>query len=95
MIKITFYLYKKLLFIDVDLYSSLKTCLQFIWSRLASGCYFFSHEAQDVPFTSLFFNKQWWQTHLVSKAPCFVGVDMGLLLGIGEGSSIGYTKKIS
>lgn len=82
-------------FIDVDLYASLETCLRYLWPHLAEGCYFFSHEAQDMPFTSLFFNEQWWQKNLATKAPGFIGAGTGLPLGVGEGSSIGYTKKIS
>ncbi len=82
-----------LAFIDVDLYKSLEECLENIWPRLMDGAYLFSHEAQDLTYTSLFFDKQWWHKNLNCEPPGFVGAGAGLPLGIGEGSGLGYAVK--
>ena len=81
------------IFLDVDLNASLATCLRFLWPRLQEQCFLFSHEAQDMAFVSLFFDHAWWQNELKTEAPGFIGAGTGLPLGIGKGSSIGYTKK--
>lgn len=82
-----------LIFLDVDLIASLKTCLRFLWHCLVPGCPLFSHEAQDLDFISLFFDKEWWRNELGVHAPFFVGAGTGLPLAIGKGSSLGYTEK--
>lgn len=82
------------IFLDVDLNESLKTCLRFLWPLLKEKCLLFSHEAQDMAFISLFFDDGWWQHELGMRAPSFIGAGTGLPLGIGKGSSIGYTEKI-
>lgn len=81
------------IFLDVDLAASLKTCLRFLWHCLVPGCPLFSHEAQDLNFISLFFDKEWWRNELGVHAPFFVGAGTGLPLAIGKGSSLGYTEK--
>lgn len=82
-----------LAFVDVDLHKSLEECLISLWPRLLSGAYFFSHEAQDLALTSLFFDKEWWRENLNSEPPGLVGAGSGLPLAIGEGSSLGYAVK--
>ena len=82
-----------LAFLDVDLNSSLKTCLIHIWPKLQEGSYLFSHEAMDTNFVSHFFDKKWWEINLRYKAPGFIGAGTGLPLKIHTGSSIGYTIK--
>ena len=86
---------KKLVFVflDVDLNDSLKTCCKYLWVGLEGGCFLFSHEAQDLAFVSHFFNQAWWQEHLKTDAPGFIGAGTGLPLGIAYGSAIGYTVK--
>jgi len=80
-------------FLDVDLISSLKTCLIEMWPRLQGGCKLFSHEAQDLAFVSLFFDKEWWQNNLKSPPPGFIGAGTGLPLAVRLGCSLGYTFK--
>jgi O-methyltransferase len=82
-----------LAFIDVDLYKSLEECLEYLWPRLTNGAYLFSHEAQDIPYISLFFDTRWWEKKLNCACPGFVGAGVGLPLGIGEGSNLGYAVK--
>jgi len=82
-----------LAFLDVDLHKSLKECLTSLWPRLVNGSYLFSHEAQDIAFTFLFFDKKWWEENLKCEPPGFVGAGTGLPSGIGEGSGLGYAVK--
>ncbi len=81
------------IFLDVDLSSSLEDCLKNLWPLFEKNCLLFSHEAQDLPYISLFFNATWWQDNLGTYAPGFVGAGTGLPLGIAEGFSLGYTVK--
>ena len=37
-----------LVFLDVDLRSSLETCVRYLWPLLQDECYLFTHEAQDT-----------------------------------------------
>ncbi|MHC4743636.1 MAG: TylF/MycF/NovP-related O-methyltransferase [Planctomycetota bacterium] len=82
-----------LAFVDVDLHKSLEECLIALWPRLVNEAYLFTHEAQDLPYTAFFFDTEWWQEHIRSKAPGLVGAGSGLPLGIGEGSGLGYAMK--
>ena len=82
-----------LVFLDVDLYKSLRECLTSLWPGLVNGCYLFTHEAQDMAFVSIFFDRQWWQENLNCQPPGLVGAGSGLPLGIGEGSGLGYAVK--
>jgi len=82
-----------LAFVDVDLHKSLEECLSSLWPRLINGAYLFSHEAQDLSYTSLFFDKKWWQENLNCDPPGLVGAGTGLPLGVGEGSGLGYAVK--
>jgi hypothetical protein len=82
-----------LAFVDVDLHKSLKECITSLWPRLVKGAHFFSHEANDMAYTSLFFDKEWWKENLDCSPPGLVGSGTGLPLGIAEGSGLGYAIK--
>ena len=84
------------IFLDVDLVDSVKTCLKYLWPKLANNCYLFTHEAHHAEIASLFFDKTWWQKNLKTSAPGLVGAGSGLGLVPEAGafkSSIGYTVK--
>jgi hypothetical protein len=81
------------IFLDVDLHASLRTCLTQLWPRLQEGGYLYTHEAQQLDFAGLFFDRQWWADNLKCPPPGLVGCGCGLPTGIGEGSAIGYTVK--
>jgi O-methyltransferase len=81
------------IFLDVDLHASLRTCLTQLWPRLQEGGYLYTHEAQQLDFASLFFDKHWWKETLGAPAPGLVGCGCGLPTGIAAGSAIGYTIK--
>jgi len=83
-------------FEDVDLRSSLETCLIHLWPLLQPGCYFFSHEAHHMEIASVFFDHEFWHAKLNSQAPGLVGAGGGLGLNPSPGafrSDLGYSIK--
>jgi O-methyltransferase len=90
--------HKKLVFafLDVDLKSSLETCLNYLWPQLQDGGYIFTHEAPHMEIASVFFSEPWWEAHIRAKAPGLVGAGTGLGLLPATGgfrSDLGYTVK--
>jgi hypothetical protein len=85
-----------LIFLDVDLIDSLKTCFRFLWPLLQDGCYLFTHEAHHMEIAAVFFEEGWWRSNLQCPAPGLIGAGTGLgLLPLsgGFGSALGYTIK--
>jgi len=83
-------------FLDVDLRTSLETCLKNLWPLLQDGCYLFTHEAMHMEIASLFFDKEWWVKNLKSGFPGLIGAGSGLGLVPQKGafkSAIGFTIK--
>ena len=81
-------------FLDVDLHDSLRTCLLNLWPRLEDGAYLFTHEAQQLPFASIFFDKAWWNANLQCNPPGLVGAGCGLPTGPATGSGLGFAVKL-
>ena len=52
-----------LTFCDVDLVTSLRTCLEYLWPLLGDNCPFFTHEANHVPIAALFYSERLWGEH--------------------------------
>jgi macrocin-O-methyltransferase TylF-like protien len=85
-----------LIFLDVDLVESLKTCCRYLWPLLQEGCYLFTHEAHHSEIAALFFEEQWWQSNIGCKAPGLIGAGTGLGLLPSSGgfsSALGYAIK--
>ncbi len=85
-----------LVFLDVDLTISLKTCLACLWPQLGEGCYLFTHEAQDREIVDVFFDRDWWRLRFRTEPPGLVGAGTGLgLIPFPGGfkSNLGYTLK--
>jgi O-methyltransferase len=85
-----------LIFLDVDLVESLKTCFKHLWPLLQDGCYLFTHEARHTEIAALFFEEGWWQSNMRCKAPGLIGAGTGLGLLPSPGgfhSALGYTVK--
>src|SRR4029077_15146937 len=78
---------------DVDLRTSLQTCLHYLWPLLSPDGVLFSHEAHHLEVASLFYDPALWR----GAAPGFVGGGSGLgLLPMADGSfgsCLGYTVK--
>ena len=85
-----------LVFVDVDLVDSLRTCMKYLWPQLADGCRLFTHEAAHAEMAAQFFDQQWWRTNLDCDAPGLVGAGTGLGLQPAAGgfrSDLGYAVK--
>ena len=83
-------------FVDVDLRSSLETCIKAIWPLLAQGGALFVHEARHKVVSSFFYDEAWWREHLDAAPPGLVGAGSGLGLEPVAGgwiSSLGYAIK--
>jgi O-methyltransferase len=58
--------------------------------------FLFSHEAQHLEISALFFDESWWRLSVGSKAPGLIGAGTGLGLVPapgGFGSGLGYAVK--
>ena len=87
-----------LIFLDVDLTISLKTCLEYLWTQLHEDCYLFTHEARDREIVDVFFDCDWWRRTLRTDPPGLIGAGTGLgLIPFPGGfkSSLAYTVKES
>jgi len=85
-----------LVFADVDLTTSLETCIRYLWPLLQNGCYLFTHEAQHLEISSLFFDRPWWRTNLKCDAPGLIGAGTGIGLlpeSGGYSSDLGFAIK--
>jgi hypothetical protein len=83
-------------FLDVDLVSSLKTCLKHLWPLLCDGGYVFTHEARHLEMSALFFDHAWWRSNIRCEAPGLIGAGSGLGLlpsGTGFRSDLAYAVK--
>ena len=84
-------------FCDVDLRTSLETCVQFLWPLLGNRQYLFTHEANHMEIAGLFFDPAWWKEHLKTPPPGLVGGGSGLGLYVSDQgffrSSIGFAMK--
>jgi O-methyltransferase len=86
-----------LVFCDVDLADSLRTCLKWLWPRLVDGGVLFTHEATQREIFSIFSDQEWWYRELNCEPPGLVGGGSGIGLYPTHrgyyGSCLGYTVK--
>lgn len=80
------------IFADVDLLSSTKDVLRFLWPYLKDDGYFFTDDAANLTLNKIWFDDIWWKKNLDQEAPGFIGVGCGLPIG-GNFSSVGYSIK--
>jgi hypothetical protein len=66
-----------LVFLDVDLVESARTCLLHLWPRLCDGGQFFTHEASSITFLRGLTDPAWWQTHFRRCPPLLLGAGFG------------------
>jgi O-methyltransferase len=84
-------------YLDVDLATSEKQCLRYLWPLLVPGAFVFTDEAHHLEIAELFFDRQWWENEMHRPPPGLVGAGSGLGLFLHEGgfrSSIGYTVNL-
>jgi hypothetical protein len=75
---------------DVDLVSSTRDCLKYIWPLLVESGEIITDDAGDLDVVKIFFDDPWWAQNLQTVSPGFVGSGSGLLPCY---PSLGYTKK--
>jgi hypothetical protein len=83
-------------FVDVDLCSSLETCVRAIWPLLVDGGALFVHEARHQEISSFFYDESWWRENLDARSPGLIGAGTGLGLDPAAGgwtSQLGYAVK--
>ncbi|MDH3582998.1 MAG: TylF/MycF family methyltransferase, partial [Phycisphaerae bacterium] len=83
-----------MVFLDVDLTESLKSCLTNLWPQMEQGAPLYTHEACQLKYVSLFFDDGWWRENVQEQAPGLIGAGCGLPTGLAQGSGIGYTRKL-
>lgn len=70
-----------LAYIDVDLESSLDTCVKCLWPNLTSEGYIFIDEFVGTDYCSLFYSEKYWHKHFDQTPPGLIGAGTGLPLG--------------
>jgi hypothetical protein len=80
-------------FLDVDLASSMKDCLKYIWPLLIDGGIIYTDDSCDMEVVKVWFNESWWKTEIGASAPGYVGSGCGLPLNPSF-SSLGYAQKV-
>ncbi len=64
--------------IDVDLISSARDCLRYLWPRTAKGGVWFTHEAGFPAYVAGVMDAGWWQSELGEAPPVIYGAGSGL-----------------
>ena len=81
-----------LLFLDVDLVSSTKDCILYLWDHLVDGSYCYTDDACDIDVVKVWFDDAWWKKNLKIKSPGYIGSGCGLPI-TSNFSSLGYAVK--
>ena len=80
------------LFLDVDLVSSTKDCMKFLWKYIQNDTYIYTDDACDIDVVKFWYDNKWWQDNHTCDAPGYIGSGCGIPLG-GKYSSLGFTIK--
>jgi len=80
------------LFLDVDLKSSTKTSIKYLYPHILDNHYIFTDDSCDLSVVKIWFDENFWNTELNCSAPGYVGSGCGLPIN-GEFSSLGYSVK--
>jgi O-methyltransferase len=70
-----------LAFIDVDLESSLTTCVRTLWPNLIESGFLFIDEFLSLDYCALFWSERWWRENFDRHPPGLIGAGTGLPLG--------------
>lgn len=82
-----------LAFLDVDLSSSMKDCIKYIWPKLIDNGYAYTDDSCDMEVVKVWFDNQWWQKNMKQLAPGYVGSGCGLPITTTY-TSLGYALKV-
>jgi len=80
------------LFLDVDLISSTKTAIKYLYPYVLNNHYIFSDDSCDLSICKVWFDENFFNNEFNCSAPGFVGSGCGLPIN-GEFSSLGYSIK--
>lgn len=80
------------IFLDVDLLSSTKTCIKYLWPYLKNGQKVFTDDSCDLNNVKIWFDDFWWKETLNENAPGYIGSGSGLPIN-QKYSSLGYAIK--
>lgn len=80
-------------FFDVDLTSSMKDCIQYIWPLMEENCLVYTDDSCDMEVVKIWFNDGWWKEQFGIEAPGYVGSGCGLPLDY-DICSLGYCRKV-
>jgi hypothetical protein len=80
------------LFLDVDLKSSTKTSIKYLYPYMKDNHYIFTDDSCDLSVIKIWFDENFWNKELNCSAPGYVGSGCGLPIN-GEFSSLGYSIK--
>ena len=78
-------------YIDVDYVSSARDCLKYLWPRLKTNGYFFTHEAGFSEYAKGILDPKWWNDNLGESPPILMGAGSGLSFLT---RSLGYMQKL-
>ena len=81
-----------LLFLDVDLLTSTKDCIKYLWSHVKDNGYIYTDDSCDLKVVRIWFDKEWWLKNLNQDPPGYIGSGCGINID-KEFSSLGYTIK--
>lgn len=74
-------------FIDVDIISSMRECMECFWPIL-QGQKFFTHEASMKDYTDALLDEEWWRNKFDQRPPMFFGRG-----GLPEDPALGFLVK--
>jgi hypothetical protein len=80
------------IFLDVDLLSSTKTCIKYLWPYLKNEQKIFTDDSCDLNNIKIWFDELWWKETFNEKAPGYIGSGCGLPIN-QKYSSLGYAIK--
>lgn len=80
-------------FLDVDLASSTKDCLKYLWPKLIDGGFVFTDDSCDMAVVKVWFDQSFWKISLKQSPPGYVGSGCGLPTVAGY-SALGYARKV-
>ena len=80
------------IFMDVDLTSSTKTCIKYLWPHLLDNSYVYTDDSCDMEVVKVWFDQSWWKENLNQDPPGYIGGGCGIPVS-GDFSSLGYSFK--